>query len=87
MAENNPSPIMRAEDTAAAFSGFTIALVSALADSDLKDPNEVLAKVTTELRDLVAGMIQRGDTGTPAAEAMLITAAMLEASAPPGEKG
>lgn len=75
---------MRAEDVGAALAGFALSLAPLLERKDLS-PNALLAELAEELRDLVTGMQQHGDTGTPAAEAMLEAAAMLEASAPTGD--
>lgn len=72
---------MDTEDVAAALAGFAIAVSVAL-DGKKRTPNQTLELIADELRGLVAGMRKRGDEGTPASEAMLITAAMLEASAP-----
>ncbi|WP_420104504.1 hypothetical protein [Bosea sp. (in: a-proteobacteria)] len=85
MSDQKPSPTMTAEDVGAALAGFALSLAPLLERKDLS-PNELLSELVEELRDLVSGMQRHGDTGTPAAEAMLQAAAMLEASAPNSEQ-
>lgn len=81
MSDEKPSQTMTAEDVGAALAGFALSLAPLLGRKDLT-PNEILTELVGELRGMVGGMQQHGDTGTPAAEAMRVTAAMLEASEP-----
>jgi hypothetical protein len=81
VADDNPSPSMTAEDVAATISGAMLAMMAAMGKKDAS-PNQRLEIIADELRSLVDGMRARGDSGTPASEAMEIIAAMLEASAP-----
>lgn len=81
MSDEKPSQSMTAEDVGAALTGFALSLAPLIGRRDLS-PNDLLSELALELRDLVAGMKERGDTGTPASEALDITAAMLDASAP-----
>ena len=85
MSDEKPSQTMTAEDVGAVLTGFALSLTAAMMSPRNKTPNQVLDGLVSELRDLVEGMSRRGDQGTPAAEALQITAAMLEASAPKGE--
>lgn len=81
MSDQKPSQTMTAEDVAAALTGFALSLAPLIGRRELS-PNDILVELSAELTDLVAGMKDRGDQGTPGAEALEITAAMLEASAP-----
>ena len=81
MSDEKPSQSMTAEDVAAALTGAMLAMMAAMGKKN-GTPNERLEIIAEELRGLVDGMRSRGDPGTPAAEALELTAAMLEASAP-----
>ncbi|TCR64667.1 hypothetical protein EV560_106132 [Bosea sp. BK604] len=68
------------EDLAAALAGFALSFSAVIMSPRYQTPNEVLEALANELSDLAAGMKKRGDTGTPAAEAIALTSHMLVAS-------
>jgi hypothetical protein len=72
--------MMTAEDVGAALAGFALSLAPLL--SKQQTPSGLLDALAIELRGMVDGMTRHGDEGTPAAAALLIAAAMLEATAP-----
>ena len=81
MSDESPSPMMMtAEDVGAALAGFALSLAPLL--SKQQTPSGLLDALAIELRGMVDGMTRHGDEGTPAAAALLIAAAMLEATAP-----
>lgn len=69
-----------AEDLAAALVGFSVSFAAVIMSPHHQTPNEVLEALANELHTLAHGMRDRGDTGTPAAVAIGLTADMLVAS-------
>lgn len=75
-----PAQSITAEDLAAALAGFALSFTAVILSPHHQTPNEVLEALANELHSLVDGMKKRGDDGTPAAEAIALTADMLMAS-------
>ena len=69
-----------AEDLGAALAGFALGLAASIKDPRKQTPNDMLETLANELHSLVKGMKLAGDQGTPAAEALALTANMLMAS-------
>ena len=85
MSEPNPASTMTAEDVAAALSAFALGFATAVRETEGGTANDILEVLTQELRDLGGAMNDPEGNATPAKDAVLITAAMLEASAPEGD--
>lgn len=75
-----PAQPITAEDLAAALAGFALSFSAVILSPHHQTPNEVLEALANELHGLVDGMKERGDDGSPAAQALALTGQMLMAS-------
>lgn len=79
---DKPSLTMTAEDVGAALAAFALSFTAALRTTDGGSANDALEALASELQDMASHMNDPEGNPTPAKDAVLITAAMLEASAP-----
>lgn len=82
MSDQKPTATMTAEDFGAAMSAFALSFANAIRETEGGSVNDLLEVLAEELRDLGGAMNDPEGNPTPAKDAVLITAAMLEASAP-----
>lgn len=86
MSDEKQWPVMTAEDFGAALAAFALSFAIAMRETEGGKPNEALKVLAQELRGIGGAMNDPEGNPTPAKDAVLITAAMLEASAPEPER-